>query len=281
VSGFSGGIFLSYRREDAGPYARLLQRDLSERFPDSRVFIDLDSIAAGRDFAEVISEAVNSCAVLVALIGRQWATLTDKRGQRRIDDPDDLVRFEVQVALERGVLVVPVLVDDAEPLRRQQLPAELQKLARLNALELSYGRYDYDAGRLFDLIQQRLAAATQPGAQTSVHPPDSRTQGQAAQPALEPQDARENHGKDLDEIRFVLQAMVTAQELSHLKNLARGSTANYTRNESLQGELRRLRSIGLINSKRLIAEMPDKFDLAEWVELTDRGVDYLRWLEKG
>ena len=130
----SRGIFLSYRREDAAPYARLLQFQLSERIPDARVFMDLDSIEAGLDFAEVIREAVDSCAVLVALIGRQWATLADEEGRRRLDDPDDFVRFEVQTALERGVRVIPVLVDGARPLRQQQLPAELQKLARLNAL---------------------------------------------------------------------------------------------------------------------------------------------------
>ena len=154
----SGGIFLSYRREDAAPYARLLQYQLSERFPDARVFMDLDSIEAGLDFAEVIRDAVNSSAVLVALIGRQWATLADEQGRRRLDDPDDYVRFEVQTALKRGVRVIPVLVDNARPLRQQQLPAELDKLARLNALELSYGRYQYDSGRLLDLVQRVLAA---------------------------------------------------------------------------------------------------------------------------
>ena len=147
----SQGIFLSYRREDAAPYARLLQFQLRDRFPDVRVFMDLDSIEAGLDFAEVIREWVDSCAVLVALIGRQWATLADEQGRPRLDNPDDFVRFEVQAALERGVRVVPVLVDGARPLRSEQLPAELQKLARLNALELSYGRYEYDAGRLLDL----------------------------------------------------------------------------------------------------------------------------------
>ena len=152
----SRGIFLSYRREDTGPYARLLQFQLSERIPDARVFMDLDSIEAGLDFAEVIREAVDSCAVLVALIGRQWATLADEEGRRRLDNPDDFVRFEVQTALERGVRVIPVLVDGAKPLRQQQLPAELQKLARLNALELSYGRYQYDADRLLDLIDRCL-----------------------------------------------------------------------------------------------------------------------------
>jgi hypothetical protein len=82
MPGISGqGVFLSYRREDTGPYARLLQRELIERFPDAQVFMDLDSIEGGVDFAEVIEEAVASCAVLVALIGRQWATLTDEEGR--------------------------------------------------------------------------------------------------------------------------------------------------------------------------------------------------------
>ena len=167
----SGGIFLSYRHEDAAPYARLLQFQLTQRFPDERVFVDLDSIEAGRDFVEIISEAVDSCAVMVALIGRQWITLADEGGQRRIDDPEDFVRFEVGTALDRGVRVIPVLVDGAKPLRRQQLPAELGKLARLNALELSYGRYQYDADRLLDLIQQVLIADV--GAPISTRPDES------------------------------------------------------------------------------------------------------------
>jgi len=160
----SWGVFLSYRREDAGPYARLLQSQLRERIPDARVFMDLDSIEAGLDFAEVIRAAVDSCTVFVALIGRQWATLVDEQGQRRLDNPDDFVRFEVQTALERGVRVIPVLVDDAKPLRQQELPPELRKLAQLNALEMSYGRYQYDADRLLDLIEQVLAA--RPGSGT-------------------------------------------------------------------------------------------------------------------
>jgi hypothetical protein len=154
----SRGVFLSYRRQDTAPYARLLQFQLRERFPDVRVFMDMDSIEAGLDFAEVIREAVGSCAVLVALIGRQWATLADEQGRRRLDDPDDWVRFEIQAALERGVRVIPVLVDGVGPLRQEQLPAALQELARLNVLDLSYGRYEYDAARLLDLIQGVLAA---------------------------------------------------------------------------------------------------------------------------
>jgi hypothetical protein len=200
----SGGIFLSYRRQDAAPYARLLQYQLSERFPDAHVFMDLDSIEAGLDFAEVIRDAVDSSSVLVALIGRQWATVADEEGRRRLDDPDDYVRFEVQTALERGVRVIPVLVDDARPLRQQQLPAGLHKLVRLNALELSYGRYQYDSGRLLDLIQRVLAtvgdqAEAERGAQEAgdrqaqaeaERQAQARRLGQAAKPPGRPPDPR-------------------------------------------------------------------------------------------
>jgi cold shock CspA family protein len=156
----SWGIFLSYRREDAAPYARLLQVELRERIPDAPVFMDLDSIEPGVDFAEVIREAVGTSAVLVVLIGRQWATLVDDEGRRRLDDPDDYVRLEIRTALEQGVRVIPVLVDGARPVRRQQLPSALQKLARLNAFALSYDRYRYDADRLLDIIQRVISSAS-------------------------------------------------------------------------------------------------------------------------
>ena len=130
--------------------------------------MDLDSIEPGLDFAEVIQDALASCAVPVALIGRQWLTLTDEEGGRRLDNPDDYVRFEVQTALERGVRVIPVLVDGARAPKTPQLPVELQKLARLNALGLSYDRYQFDADRLLDVVARILGALPPP----DEHPPD-------------------------------------------------------------------------------------------------------------
>jgi len=94
VSGSSSlGIFLSYRRGDAAPYARLLQRQLRERFPQARVFMDLDSIERGPDFHGDIREAVVSCVMLVVVIGRQWRTLADEGGHQRLGNQDDWVRF--------------------------------------------------------------------------------------------------------------------------------------------------------------------------------------------
>ena len=152
------GVFISYRRSDAGPYARLLKVQLSQHLADAPVFMDLDSIEVGTDFAEAIEAGVQSCRVLVALIGARWLSVRDEQGHRRLDNPDDFVRFEIRTALKRRVRLIPVLVDGATMPQRQDLPDDLAKLARLNALQMSYERYEYDESRLIAIIGRVLAA---------------------------------------------------------------------------------------------------------------------------
>ena len=84
--------------------------------------MDVDSIPPGVDFAEAIQRAVSGCDDLLALIGRQWTTLADEQGHRRLDDPDDFVVLEVQAALDRNIPVIPVLVDGAVMPQRRELP---------------------------------------------------------------------------------------------------------------------------------------------------------------
>jgi hypothetical protein len=108
-----GKVFISYRREDAAYPAGWLYERLADRFGASRVFKDVDSIEPGDDFVAEITSAVESCEALLAVIGNQWLEATNKDGQRRLDDPQDWVRLEIEAALERDVRVVPVLVEDA------------------------------------------------------------------------------------------------------------------------------------------------------------------------
>jgi hypothetical protein len=89
----------------------------------------------------------------LAVASPAWA-----RRQRRLDDSDDYARYEIRTALNRCMRVIPVLVDGTRAPRQQQLPNDLHKLARLNALDMSYARLDYDATRLVDAIQRVLGA---------------------------------------------------------------------------------------------------------------------------
>jgi TIR domain len=161
----SGRVFISYRRQESSGLAGRLYDRLAARFGDDRVFMDVDTIALGVDFAEVISQAVSSCEVLLAVIGPRWLTVTDEDGRRRLDDPDDLVRVEIAAALERDIRVIPVLVEGAVMPSRQQLPEVLAGLARRNALSVRHESFRADAERLLAAVEPLLrpTAAPAPG----------------------------------------------------------------------------------------------------------------------
>jgi uncharacterized RDD family membrane protein YckC len=151
-----GRIFISYRREETAFPAGWLYDRLAERFDDGQVFKDVDSIELGDDFVEAISRAVGSCDVLLALIGHQWLTITDEDGHRRLDDPNDFVRVEIEAALARNVRVIPILVEGARMPRAAELPASLARLVRRQALELHPSRFDFDTGRLLKVLERTL-----------------------------------------------------------------------------------------------------------------------------
>src|SRR4051794_36961709 len=140
----SGRIFLSYRRQETAYATGWLFDRLAERYGRAQVFKDVDSLQPGDDFVAVIEAAVGACAVLVALIGDEWLTVVDHTGRRRIDDPNDFVRIEIEAALSRGVPVIPILVDGAQMPQPAEVPDTLGPLVRRQALELSPARFDFD-----------------------------------------------------------------------------------------------------------------------------------------
>jgi WD40 repeat protein len=151
-----GRIFMSYRREETAYSAGWLFDRLVGHFGRDQVFKDVDSIDLGDDFAEVITTAVGACEVLLALIGDRWLTMTDQDGQRRLDDPHDFVRLEIEAALTRDVRVIPILVAGAQMPRAEELPASLAKLVRRQALELSPSRFDSDTQRLLHVLDRTI-----------------------------------------------------------------------------------------------------------------------------
>jgi formylglycine-generating enzyme required for sulfatase activity len=152
-------IFISYRRDDSGGWAGRLYDRLSEHFGRENVFMDIDTIEPGLDFMEVIEQAVGSCDALVALIGKQWLTITDAAGRRRLDNPEDFVRLEVAAALGRNIRVIPALIYGAPMPRTADLPDVLKPLARRNAHELSDKRFHYDVNQLIEVLDKVLGAA--------------------------------------------------------------------------------------------------------------------------
>ena len=148
-------IFLSYRRDDAAGHARAIGGELARHFGADRVFIDVDDIAAGQGFAEVIERAVVDAAVLLVLIGPRWQGPREGRPPR-LFDADDFVRREVSVALRRGVRIIPLLLDGAAMPTQDELPPDMRALAGRQALEIEHRRYAADVQGLQDELDALL-----------------------------------------------------------------------------------------------------------------------------
>ena len=118
--------------------------------------MDIDDIDPGEDFVEAINLKLESCAVVVALIGKNWLTCVDSTGARRLEKPDDYVRRELSRALVRKIRVIPVLVGNASMPLSSSLPAELAPLAYRNALEISDTRFHQDVDRLVQVLRKVL-----------------------------------------------------------------------------------------------------------------------------
>jgi hypothetical protein len=164
-------VFVSYRRSDSIAHAGRLYDSLATILPEDHIFMDVDTIGPGQDFAQVIDDAVARSDVLLLVIGMHWSDATDLRGQRRLDDANDVTRQEVETALRRAVRLVPVLVQGAPMPNPSELPPSLRDLTRYNAVELSDLHWRSDFSRLVGALDRALgrdlANSTRPASATT------------------------------------------------------------------------------------------------------------------
>jgi hypothetical protein len=92
----------------------------------------------------ILEEQVGKCDALLAVIGKGWIDARDDKGARRLDNPDDFVRIEIESALKQDKRVIPVLVGDTRMPRPEELPEAIRPLARRNAVRLSHERFRAD-----------------------------------------------------------------------------------------------------------------------------------------
>ncbi|HKJ01305.1 MAG TPA: toll/interleukin-1 receptor domain-containing protein [Longimicrobiales bacterium] len=149
-------VFISYRRSDTrGDAGRLFDR-LSGYFGSDHVFMDVDDIDPGQDFAVVLQKALARCGALIVLIGPGWVDVQREDGSRRLDDPADFVRVEIRAALGRGARVIPVLVGGAKLPQADQLPDDLAGLLRHQAFEITDPDFHADVDRLIAGVEDSV-----------------------------------------------------------------------------------------------------------------------------
>ena len=152
-------IFISYRRDDSRHIADRMYDRLSTAFGRDGVFKDVDYIPLGSDFRRILQDAVSRCEVLFAVIGNRWVSIADAGGQRRLDNSDDFVRIEVESALQRGIPVIPILVDGASFPQATELPPSLQELSFRNGTVVRPDPdFHRDLDRLIKACQRHTAS---------------------------------------------------------------------------------------------------------------------------
>lgn len=157
----TGKLFISYRRSDARGIAGRLSDTLGAYFGDERVFRDIENIAGGADFGNVITQALQTADAVIVLIGPDWLSLKNDKGQRRLDDPQDWVAQEIATAIELKKPIFPVLVENASMPRAEELPDRLKPLTRYNALSISDDRWKTDVQRLGKIISFEIPSASE------------------------------------------------------------------------------------------------------------------------
>lgn len=152
-------IFLSYRRDDSADVTGRIKDRLAKHFGQPAILRDVDSIPLGVDFRAHIDRMVSECDILLAIIGKDWLHMTDEEGNRRLDNPEDFVRIEIESALARKIPVVPLLVRQSTMPSEDNLPSSLKELAYRNGIAIRRDPdFDADISRLIEGLQKHFSA---------------------------------------------------------------------------------------------------------------------------
>jgi TIR domain len=160
-TGMPDRIFISYRRQDTQQAAGRLFDRLVAEFGKDDVFIDIDRIPPGVDFAEYVNDRLKYCEITLVLIGRNWLNFGGASrwlfGRNRLHAEDDLVRLEIETSLRRGISVIPVLIDDAMMPALKDLPPSIRPLVYRSAAKLRHDRFGADFAGLCEILRVKLA----------------------------------------------------------------------------------------------------------------------------
>lgn len=155
-------VFVSYRRGDSEGQARALSFELVKSIGRNSVFMDVDSIALGRDFRQILHERLESCDLMLALIGPGWLDAKDALGNRRLESDTDLIRQEIAAALKRSIPVIPVLLQGAQMPSAERLPDDVKDLVYRNGFELGDSTWESDVNEMFRRLEVDSKSADSP-----------------------------------------------------------------------------------------------------------------------
>jgi len=150
-----GKIFINYRRDDVPGDARSIRDALSKEFGKPSAFMDIDNLRPGQRFEEELGNALDQCAVLIAVVGPRWMELLHARMQ---SGERDYVRQEIATALSRKIPLIPVRVgrENNMPLlpKADELPEDIRGLFQHQKFDVAHERFGRDVGDLLAAVRK-------------------------------------------------------------------------------------------------------------------------------
>jgi hypothetical protein len=165
-------VFISYRIADSTYATGAVADRLAAHFGRDNVFRDRDSLSLGSLYPKRIRRALEQSDLVLAVLGPSWLDIRDSAGRRRLDDPRDWVRTELHMAFERGIPVVPVLLDHTPLPDPARLPAPLAPLSVSTYWRVRRDTFESDVRGLIDGIEDvtgRTELATPAGTSTQTN----------------------------------------------------------------------------------------------------------------
>ncbi|WP_322754649.1 4a-hydroxytetrahydrobiopterin dehydratase [Frankia sp. Cas3] len=167
-------VFISYRRDDTSAEAGRLQETLRAQLGDAAVFLDTSAIGIGDEWPREVEDALQAAPVVLAVMGVNWLRVSDEFGYRRIDQPDDWVRRELENALATKKAVLPVLVQGARMPPTDKFPTSLADLPRHQAVEIRRDYWDHDTKLIISRIEALTKAPLKNHADLGLYPAPMR-----------------------------------------------------------------------------------------------------------
>jgi len=143
-------IFISYRKQGVDKASALhLALDMRESLGQNAVFLD-QQLGLGK-FDDQLLDSVQSCRAMLAVIGPDW-----HRRITELQNAEDWVRRELEAGLKRRILMVPVLVDDAQLPSVSELPTSLRRLFDYQVVHLYPHHWKDNVSALIDELAEYL-----------------------------------------------------------------------------------------------------------------------------
>jgi hypothetical protein len=152
-------IFLNYRRTDTKQLAGRIFDRLRVAFPQFTIFMDYEEIPIGENFKTYISDTLKDTSLTLVIVGPTWAHTT--KGiwpfqKKRLFDPNDYVRIEIELSISNKIKIVPILVEGATPSSLTNLPISIKDLKDYQAYTLNTAEFRRDVEELVRQLSSAL-----------------------------------------------------------------------------------------------------------------------------